>query len=280
MTLSNLNGNAANATESTPAATPQEMPALKQTSYGIYRQLALLDRRTHAGKRVRQLTDWSLARETNAVFASVVEFYDIAREYPIAFVAVGKNDKNQPIVTPVAMLGLKDGQNVYVDATGQWNALYIPAFLRRYPFSFVQTVDNQMGLGVDEAWAGFNDSEGELLIDEAGEMTPFMQRVLSFLDNFEQDVQRTRFFCDKLVELNLLRAGEIGGQLANGETVKAQGFFLIDEQKLRELPDATVLELFRNGMLGLINAHLLSVGQVPQLARRVQSTPVAAQNMN
>ena len=273
MTLSNLNGTAANEVESTAA--PQEMPALKQTSYGIYRQLALLDRRTHAGKRVRPLTDWGLARETNAVFASVVEFYDIAREYPIAFVVVGRNDKNQPIVTPVAMLGLKDGQNVYIDANGQWNAQYIPAFLRRYPFSFVQTVDNQMGLGVDEAWEGFNDTEGELLINEAGEMTPFMQRVLSFLDNFEQDVQRTRFFCDKLVELNLLRAGEIGGQLANGETVKAQGFFLIDEQKLRELPDATVVELFRNGMLGLINAHLLSVGQVPQLARRVPPTPAA-----
>jgi len=275
MTLSNLNGNAANEAVSTPAAAAQEPPALKQTSYGIYRQLALLDRRVHAGKRVRPLTDWSLARETNAVFASVVEFYDIAREYPIAFVVVGRNDKNQPIVTPVAMLGLKDGQNVYIDAAGQWSAQYIPAFLRRYPFSLVQTVDNQMGLGVDEAWEGFNDTDGELLINDAGEMTPFMQRVLSFLDNFEQDVQRTRFFCDKLVELNLLRAGEIGGQLANGETVKAQGFFLIDEQKLRELPDATVLELFRNGMLGLINAHLVSVGQVPQLARRVLPTPAA-----
>lgn len=275
MTLSNLNGTAANEVDSTPATAPQEAPALKQTSHGIYRQLALLDRRTHAGKRVRQLTDWNLARETNAVFASVVEFYDIAREYPIAFIVVGRNDKNQPIVTPVALLGLKDGQNVYIDANGQWNAQYIPAFLRRYPFSFVQTVDNQMGLGIDEAWEGLNDTEGELLINEAGEVTPFMQRVLSFLDNFEQDVQRTRIFCDKLVELNLLRAGEIGGQLANGETVKAQGFFLIDEQKLRELPDATVIELFRNGMMGLINAHLLSVGQVPQLARRAQPTPAA-----
>ena len=75
--------------------------------------------------------------------------------------------------------------------------------------------------------------------------------------------------CDRLLELELLRGGEIKGQLANGETVKADGFFMIDEDKLRNLPDAVVLELHRNGILALLHAHLLSMGQVSQLANRL-----------
>jgi hypothetical protein len=273
-TVNNANGVApANNVE----ASGQQPAAVKKPLSALYKDLVLLDRRFHTGKRVKPVSDWSIARGMNAVFASVVEFYDIAREYPIAFIVVGKTDQGRALVSPVALLGLRDLENAYVTPDGQWNARYIPAFLRRYPFAFVQTEDNQLGVGIDAAWSGLNDTDGELLIDEKGESTPFLQQVLKFLDHFEQDVHRTRILCDKLVELNLLRAGEIGGQLPNGEAVKATGLFLIDEQKLRELPDATVLELHRNGMLGLINAHLLSVGQVSQLAQRMLPAQQAAQ---
>ena len=35
---------------------------------------------------------------------------------------------------PVALLGLKKNQNLFVDKSGKWNADYIPAYARRYPF--------------------------------------------------------------------------------------------------------------------------------------------------
>jgi hypothetical protein len=47
------------------------------------------------------------------------------------------------------------------------------------------------------------------------------------------------------------------------------GFSVVDEEKLRALPDATVLELHRSGALGLIQAHLLSLGNAPRLLERL-----------
>ena len=55
-----------------------------------------------------------------------VEFFQAARHYPILFVGEGAN------ASPIALLGLKPGQNGFVDATGQWQrAAYVPAFVRR-----------------------------------------------------------------------------------------------------------------------------------------------------
>jgi hypothetical protein len=43
----------------------------------------------------------------------------------------------------------------------------------------------------------------------------------------------------------------------------------VDEEKLRGIDDARVAELFRNGFLGWVYAHLLSLGNVRRLAARL-----------
>ena len=67
--------------------------------------------------------------KTHAIPLTVDEFTLVQRHYPIVF-SIGDN----PI--PIALMGLNEGVNVFLDADGRPidPTLYIPAYIRRYPF--------------------------------------------------------------------------------------------------------------------------------------------------
>jgi hypothetical protein len=235
----------------------------------LFRQVGLLDRNDHRGWRVKALSDWSSARAINAVPLASAEFVEASRDMPIAFVPSSETSVNgRPQVLPIAMLGLRAGENLFVAPDGQWDGRFIPAALRRYPFGMLRTADDQLSMVVDLAYPGWrpstDEADGEQVIDADGKPTEYGQRLLAFLERFEGEMQRTRLMCDRLVELDLLRGAEVSGALPGSASVKADGFFMV-----ARLPDAEVLELHRNGMLGLLHLHMHSMGNVQQLADRI-----------
>ena len=57
----------------------------------LHRQPAALDSALHRQLRLQvPITDWSLARQLNAIFLAVAEFGDACKEFPIVFVKAGK----------------------------------------------------------------------------------------------------------------------------------------------------------------------------------------------
>jgi hypothetical protein len=78
-------------------------------------------------------------------------------------------------------------------------------------------------------------------------------------------VQRTRLFGRALVDAGLLMDMRFDATLPDGKTVTVDGFLTVDEKKLGELPDAKVVEFHRNGVLGLIHAHQMSLRHMRQL---------------
>ena len=67
--------------------------------------------------------------QTHAIPVTVDEFGLAQRNYPIVF-SIGDN----PI--PIALMGLNEGVNVFLDPDGRPidSTVYIPAYIRRYPF--------------------------------------------------------------------------------------------------------------------------------------------------
>jgi len=254
-----LNGAANGATTGAPkaAATPR---------------IAMVDRKRHAGQRVRPIADWAFARDLNAVPLTAVEFAEAAREMPIGFVQAGKDADGKPLIVAMALLGLRERENLLVDADGRWNGHFVPATLRRYPFAYLRTQgSDQLSLVVDESYGGLGGDEGELMLSTDGEPTDYLQQIMRFLDRYEVEQRRTEMFCARLVALDLLRGAEIKGELPGGGPINASGFYMVDEEKLNKLPDDEVLSLQRSGMLALIYAHIISMGQVQALAQRVDA---------
>jgi hypothetical protein len=235
----------------------------------LYRQPVLLDNNQYRHKKMGVLADFSIAKNMHAVFCTATEFPQAALEFPIVFVHTGERDAaGKAQFSPIVLLGLAQNENLFVDGT-RWDAGYIPAFIRRYPFLTANLKGAATpGVLIDLAWPGFSDTEGEPLFDADGKPAPALQRAISFLEMFEQEAQRTRAFCARLVELDLLKPMKADATLPSGQKMSVDGFFTIEEEKLLKLPDATVLELHRNGMLALLHLHLASVANLRYMVER------------
>ena len=68
----------------------------------------------------------------NQVMVFPTEFEAVQREYPIVF----RRD-SEGALRPVALLGLTREENLFLDGAGGWRAGYVPALLRRGPFSIL-----------------------------------------------------------------------------------------------------------------------------------------------
>lgn len=234
----------------------------------MYRSLVALDRVQHRDLRFRQdLVNLEPARNLNSMFLNVVEFADAVQDFPIVFVRVGQTQDGKPApLMPLAVLGLKPGENLFIK-DGKWDAEYAPAYMRRYPFAMARVDQgDQRVVSMDEQFEGFSKTEGQALFDDKGEPTEFAQSVLQFLEQYEAEVDRTRAVCDVLDTMDILEPMRFEATMDGGEKVEVDGFLAVNEEKYAKLDDAKVLDLFRRGLLQLIEAHRLSMRNMRRLA--------------
>ena len=235
----------------------------------FYRGVEPLNVSQHGKMHVRTVTNMGDIGRTHAIPLTTDEFTLVQRHYPIVF-SIGDN----PI--PMALMGLNEDVNVFltddgrpVDAT-----LYIPAYIRRYPFLLarLRPESDELSLCFDpQADAIGEFSEGEALFtgEQPSEAT---MAVLQFCEQFEQAGQRTAAFMEEIKKTDLLMDGEVAIQPEGYEQPFVyRGFRMVDEEKLRELRGDELRKMNQNGMLPLIYAHLFSLSQMRDVfARQLQ----------
>jgi hypothetical protein len=94
-----------------------------------------------------------------------------------------------------------------------------------------------------------------------------LQAMQKQLDQFDFEAQRTSAVCHFLVERELLREMRFDAELPGGEKLRVDGFLAADQAKFGALNDADVLAMHRNGMLGLIHAHFISMANLRKLVQ-------------
>jgi hypothetical protein len=241
----------------------------------FYSNVVPLNRDRHRNLRLRADGPMRFAAGAHFVPLAAVELFDAARDYPIVF--AGGED-----AIPMAVLGLRSGENLFLDADGRWaEAAYVPAFVRRYPFVLSgagQTT--QFTVCLDEGYEGLSETEGTRLFDDEGKESELVTRIVGFLKDHLAEAERTRRFVERLRELDLLSVQDMQVQDGRGRTFALREFRTVDEKKLKALGNDVVGELHRSGYLGCIYAHLVSLGNVRRLASRVPteaSEPTHAQ---
>lgn len=239
----------------------------------FYQKPVQLNVDLHRGARLGSLAgNFSFANQTNSIPLAAVEFFDVAREYPIAFTG-------QPggAFFPIALMGVRQNENLFVAADGKWEGRYIPAFVRRYPFVLAEKQGaDDFNVYIDEAYPGFGAADGEPLFTEAGEHSPLLKQALEFLSTYQGEITRTRLFVERLQALDLLIPRVLEVQRKDQPASVLQGFSVVDEGRLMALPDAQMVELARSGFLAWVYAHLMSLGNVPELAARLDARIAAA----
>lgn len=231
----------------------------------------------HAGCSV-DVSGYAFCRKVNSVPLTAVEFRSVAAEYPIVFAAAGE------IVQPVVVLGLRKDENLFVSGDGGWQGRYIPGFVRRYPFVFSTTgeQDKRFVLCVDEAFAGFNrDGRGEALFTAEARPSPYVGKVLRFLQDYRAQFLRTQAFGRRLKDLNLLEPVQVRIDVAGpGAPLSLGGFSTVNRTRLKALPGDKLGELARNDELELLYLHLQSLRNFEALRGRLPAQPATADDLS
>lgn len=232
----------------------------------IYEQAVPVSKERHKNWSVNAGQDYDFAHTINSVPLLVAEFESAAREYPIIFAKA--NDS----CAPTAMVGLQETENAFVTAAHSWDADYIPAFIRRYPFVFSKSSDGDtFTLCLDEGFSGCNqDGEGEALFDNDGETSDYLKQIIGFTTAFQRESQATGTFCDMLTALDILTPGELKFQLEDGASRVIKGLLTVDKDRLKALPADKLSELAQSGDLEKIYAHLLSLRNFDAVADRLK----------
>jgi hypothetical protein len=233
----------------------------------FYNDLLPLNSREHADWKVGPLDDAGFLAKTHAVPLTVEEFIDAQRHFPIVF-TVGEN----PV--PIALMGLNDGVNTFMDDNNKLVAgVYIPAYVRRYPFLLarIQPESDELSLCFDPTVTNISAKvEGEALFSDKVEPTAYTQSILDFCRQFEEAGQRTQAFMKQLDELDIMMDGEVAITRSDQPDTPFvyRGFRMVDEQKLRDLPKDKLEEINKNGMIMLIHAHLFSLNLMRKIFER------------
>lgn len=227
-----------------------------------YKSLTPLSSSTHAKfGMLTERTSLEFMRNMNVVPLVSDEIRDAQRHYPIVF-STGE------MAMPLALVGLKEGENLFLEPDGTWRkGCYIPAYVRRYPFVLARLRPDtpEMTLCFDDTSNEIGESVGSPFF-ENGESSEVTRNILKFCEDYEQALARTRFFSEELARHELLMDGEVSiqnDQMPQPQTFR--GFRMVSDQKILDLRGDQARKLVQNGALPLIYAHLMSLTLISQL---------------
>lgn len=200
---------------------------------------------------------YAFVSASHVVPMTVTEFAPASLSYPVVFLGDNK--------MPVAVMGLRQGENLFVTTTGEFRPdAYIPAYVRRYPFVFANDQAQQrLILCIDRA-APFITEGGQAPLFIDGKPSDYVNQAMEFCNNFEQERLRTESFVKLLTDLDLFEVKEAVFTPRNpdgqpGQPQKLADYFAVSEDKLKALSPEKLAELRDNGALGQIYAHLVSL---------------------
>ena len=220
-------------------------------------RIAVLDSQTHRTLRVQREAAARYGDNQRFVPLVVNEFSLAVVHYPILL----SKDADTGAFYCGAMLGFDAGENLFLDDKG--HDAYRPLNLQRGPF-YTAGAD----LAVDLDNPRIDAPTGQLLFEDNGEPTPYLQSIIALMRELRPGLERTKVFVETLLNLKLVTPVAIDVAFDDGTRRDVTGLYTIDQEVLRALPDDAIVGLFRRGYLHLIYLMIASLKQVSVLAQK------------
>ena len=227
----------------------------------MYEKLVPVTKARHAGKKIKQVEGFAFASKFHIASIMAHEFSRASAIYPVVFL----EDKTKDEFRPVVLMGLEAGENLFVDANQKWEASYVPAIIRRYPFALASTgEEGKFTVCIDEGSELVNDSEGVDLFNAEGEPAEALENVKRYLAELQQMDAFTRDFCKYMAEHNLFTP--LNMRVRQADQIKnINGCYVVNEERLNNLSSERFIEMREKGYLPAIYAQLVSLAQIERL---------------
>lgn len=231
---------------------------------------ALLSNVTH--KDLRIVTERS-ARYGDNVMAAVTfpaEFRNIQAHYPIVFAKT-----NEGLYNPLALLGFREKQNLFLRKDGGWDATYVPLLIERQPFLIGPPAADGPKIHIDLDSPRVSRTEGEALFKEHGGTSDYLNRIGSALATIHQGMQASQPFIAAINEHNLIESFALDIEFRDGAKHRFAGFFTVNEDKLAKLDGAALGRLHEKGYLQAVYMIIASLSHFRDLIERASKLDAA-----
>lgn len=238
-----------------------------------------LSNQRHAQLRWQGVTDYHFAAEQVLLPLVAAELPRALGQLPLVFT----REAGGPRL--MALLGTRPGHNLLVAADGQWQADYVPAYLRAHPFALMDQGGGQYTVGIasDSPYVSTDPNHGEPLFKEDGQPTEKVLEVVGFLKQLAQNRATTDTAAQALDDAGLLEPWPLALPDQHGEKQNIDGLYRVSDAGIKALDDATLRQLTDSGALILAYAQLLGqhrIGELIRLQNRQQEKSDQAQDMD
>lgn len=179
---------------------------------------------------------------------------------PLAFI------RSEDTYHLVAVHGLTQDQNLYVDSAGRWLADYVPLEYRLYPFLLAQTDDGRHILCVDGDSGLISEHTGDLQFFAGDELTEIIRSAMDALTSRMSQRQLTQQLVKQLSDFGLIKSWDLEFKVDNTNK-RVEGLNCVNESAIAGLTGEQLVELRNSGALGLMYCQMLSMHQVQYLLK-------------
>lgn len=217
-----------------------------------------------------QTNHYGFAKSMNALPVTQSEFELACKNYPIVFIAA---NAEETLLQPVVLLSLTPDDNWFVHADQSWEPYhYIPAFAKKHPFQLgVDETQQRYVVYVDQDYPGLKTqataSDEAIAFFEEGEPSEYLEQLTQALRTLHTESEQTQLWVMRLKEKGLLMPRTITTTVGD-KTEQLAGVWVVDNDKLAELSDDELAQMYHNGTLALIEQHRLSLSNLDLLAQR------------
>ena len=220
-----------------------------------------ISRLEHSAKTWRRFDNFRFFAGERTAPIVAAEFPKACVAFPIAWV------ENDGSYEPIALLGLQETENLFVDARHRWIGTYTPAHFRTQPFRLIQTDEDRLTLGVREDLGLILDSAaGNPFFNEQGELSEALQPVVDMLRKLEANRAATQRATQALKDADLLEPWNIAPTV-NGQQLKLGGLYRLSQQKLNSVDAETLADLRDKGALAMAYCQQISQQLIQRLEK-------------
>lgn len=223
---------------------------------------ALLNNIEHKDLRIDTARSAALGDEVMFSLTFPAEFRNVQAYYPIVFRKTPDGG-----FQPIALHGFQEGSNLFLHQ-GRWDAAYLPLAIERQPF-LIGRDGEQLLVHIDLDNPRVRKDTGQALFLDQGGTTPFLDRITSVLLALHDGLEQTPAFVDALLRHELLETFALDVELDDGSLNRLVGFYTVNEEKLRALDAAALLELHGAGWLEPLYMAVASVSRFRDLIDRM-----------
>ena len=242
----------------------------------LYQNPQPLTKEKHQGYGVKQVEKpFAFMEKAHFMPITAPEFGTASASFPIIFAGENK--------TPLAVMGIRAEENLFVEDGNYGNLFYMPAFARRYPFVLAGDQENdRFVVCVDESAECVVSKDPAQPFFSGDQPSQFTTEAFEFLKQFEQDRRATEVMINRFKELDLFEHKEMNFQGNNpdgtpAEKQKIADYFAVTDEKLKALDTKIIKEFIDNGYLAVAYAHMISLGNWQRLVNMTlaRSQPAA-----